>query len=513
MARALRLGTRASPLALAQSRLVASTLRDHHPGLDVVLVPIGTQGDRDQSTPLTQVQDPDFFSAELDEALLAGLVDFCVHSVKDLAGARPAGIVRAAVPVRENPRDVVVFRHTVMDRLRAGKPLRLGTSSARRQALVADFLPSALPAVGPAPRLACTPLRGAVDRRLARLKLPDDDANALDGVVLALAGLARLWNDAETRRLLEPLLADVRLMVLPLGPCPAAPGQGALAVECRADDHATLARLATLHDTATVDLLARESAAISTLPQALQAAGAATAVGHRTLGAVCFLRGAGPDGTGDEQVAWDVPSPPPAGAVPFDGIAWQRLCRRHYTDPGITWEQRPAVFVSYWHAAEPVTLPADARLWTSGTGSWRKLARRGLWVEGCGDQLGFASLRDTLACPVLGLPAMDQWTVLTYRGAVPGWQESGARRVYATYDIEPPAPGPELAAVEAAAGQATHLYWSSPDQFRALQGALAPGAHHACGAGKTLAVLQAAGVAAAPFPSGREWQQWLEGEA
>jgi hypothetical protein len=111
---------------------------------------------------------------------------------------------------------------------------------------------------------------------------------------------------------------------------------------------------------------------------------------------------------------------------------------------------------------------------------------------------------------VLGLPAFGEWTVLTYRGAVPGWQESGARRVYATYDIEPPAPGPELAAVEAAAGKATHFYWSSPDQFRALKHAVASDAHHACGAGKTLAVLKAAGIDATPFPGGREWQQWLE---
>src|SRR5690606_7774286 len=157
-------------------------------------------------------------------------------------------IALAALPAREDPRDVIVFRGDVIDRLRAGRPLRLGSSSTRRQANVADFLADALPATGAPPVLEFRPLRGAVDQRLARIGLAADDPAALDGVILALAGLSRLWNDHDGRKALEPLLAGVRFMVLPLSRCPAAAGQGILAIECRADDAATRALLRSLDD-------------------------------------------------------------------------------------------------------------------------------------------------------------------------------------------------------------------------------------------------------------------------
>src|SRR5690606_28107628 len=135
--------------------------------------------------PLSKAGDPDFFSAELDAVLLAGDVDVCVHSLKDLPPSRPSGIRLAAMPARDDPRDVVVFRPGVIDRLLAGAPLRLGSSSDRRQRNVADFLAEALPATGQSPVLDFHPLRGAVDQRLARLHLPVDEPAALDGVILA----------------------------------------------------------------------------------------------------------------------------------------------------------------------------------------------------------------------------------------------------------------------------------------------------------------------------------------
>jgi len=231
----LRLGTRGSLLAMAQSRLIAKALRDQNAGLRVDLVPVETHGDRDRQTPLSEVRDADFFSAELDAALIDGEVDFCVHSMKDLGNHRPAAICRAAIPTRENPRDVIVFRAEVIDRLDQNKPIRIGSSSRRRQTNVATFLAEALPQTT-RPSLQFQTLRGPVDERLQRIQIDPDQRDALDGVVLALAGLARLWRDADGRRSVTPLLENVRWMVLPLSACPTAPGQGALALECRRDD-------------------------------------------------------------------------------------------------------------------------------------------------------------------------------------------------------------------------------------------------------------------------------------
>jgi hydroxymethylbilane synthase len=504
VARPLRIGTRASPLALAQARLVAATLATH--GDAAELVTLTTRGDVDLATPLPDA-DPDFFSAELDAALLSGEVDACVHSLKDLPPERPAGIAQAAMHRRADPRDVVVFAPGIEARLREGAPLRIGCCSVRRRINVADFLPAALPAMGPPPQLDFGDLRGAVDRRLATLHRPAGDAARFDAVVLALAGLERLWNDAGTHDMAARLLAGTRLMVLPLTRCPAAAGQGILVVECRSRDIATRQRLVALHaaDAAAAWELEREALA------AVDADGApgvgATAVRHGTLGLVCHVRGQHRGSTVD-HLRWQAP-PRPAAARAFDGIGWQRLCTRRPVPSGFTAGARPAIFVAYWHAAEYMVLPTDARVWTSGPASWRQLAARGCWVEGCADQLGFADLVPTLATPVLQLPPLADWTAITYTSAVDGWRDSGIGRVLASYELVPPADGPALDGLRAAAAQATHFYWSSIEQYRALADVLPPTAHHACGAGKTLASLRAAGVDAVPFPGQREWREWL----
>ena len=155
-----------------------------------------------------------------------------------------------------------------------------------------------------------------------------------------------------------------------------------------------------------------------------------------------------------------------------------------------------------------MALPPDARLWVSGVESWRRLAAHGLWIEGCGDNLGFDAVVPTLAAPVLGLPPLREWTALTSTWATSGWTATGVGKVVATYEILPPAEA-EVAAIRAEAARATHCYWSSPEQFRAVGDALPEGIHHACGAGKTLSTLRGAGIDATPFPNGREWRKWL----
>ena len=231
----LRLGTRRSALAWAQSLWVAERIQALNPDTRVELIPIETRGDRITDRPLSQVEGKEFFSAEIDAALLAGDVDVTVHSLKDLSLERPPGIALAAIPQRENPRDVIVFRDDVTQRLQNRQSLRIGTSAPRRLENVPRFLARALPGDGNA-SIECVEIRGNVDTRLGRLHEPDGSARRLDGVVLAFAGLIRLWRDARPdggRERIQRLLQNVRWMVLPLTDCPSAPGQGALAVECR----------------------------------------------------------------------------------------------------------------------------------------------------------------------------------------------------------------------------------------------------------------------------------------
>jgi hydroxymethylbilane synthase len=206
----IRLGTRGSPLALAQARSVATVLGD------VELVPMRTEGDRLAEARLAVIGGKGLFVREIEEALLRGDIDFAVHSLKDLPAAPPPGLVLAAFPPRDDARDVLVGRRPVtLATLPHGA--RVGTSSPRRRALLLSLRPD----------LCVELLRGNVDTRLRKLA-----SEGWDAIVLAAAGLRRLGLAPEHCESLDP---EVFVPAV---------GQGVLALEARADDRVTLARLA-----------------------------------------------------------------------------------------------------------------------------------------------------------------------------------------------------------------------------------------------------------------------------
>ena len=232
---ALRLGTRASALATAQSGSVADLLRARL-GRDVELVPVTTEGDTSRA-PLAQIGGTGVFVSALREALLDGRIDLAVHSLKDLPTAPPAHITLAAVPTREDPRDVVVARDGLtLGELPVGS--RVGTGSPRRA--------SQLHALGMG--LDVADIRGNVDTRIGKVR-----SGAYDAVVLARAGLARLGRLDDATEVLDPL------QMLP------APGQGALAIECRDSDVDLLAELAELDEPRTRAAVEAERAVLATL--------------------------------------------------------------------------------------------------------------------------------------------------------------------------------------------------------------------------------------------------------
>jgi hydroxymethylbilane synthase len=231
----LRLGTRASALATTQSGLVADMVREQL-GREVELVEVSTEGDR-SAAPLATMGGTGVFVSALRDALLDGRVDVAVHSLKDLPTAPADGITLAAVPLREDPRDVVVARDGLtLGELPVGS--RLGTGSPRRV--------SQLEALGLG--LELQGIRGNVDTRIRKVR-----DGEVDAVVLARAGLARLGRLDEVTEVLDPL------QMLP------APGQGALAIECRSDDVDLVAALARLEDPATRAAVTAERAVLSAL--------------------------------------------------------------------------------------------------------------------------------------------------------------------------------------------------------------------------------------------------------
>ncbi len=238
--------TRPSALARWQTQWVISALQAAHPGLECVEKVITTQGDKILDKPLPEIGGKGLFTQELESELLAGAVHCAVHSLKDLPVENPAGLTVGCIPARAEVRDALICRSGFQPDRTGLKPVLqqlptgavVGTSSLRRAAQV----------LAQRPDVVIQSLRGNVDTRLRK---------ALDGqydaIILAGAGLTRLGLESHVT---EWLPLDVMLP---------APGQGALAVQCRADDESTLRLLAALEDESTRKAVIAERAFLSGL--------------------------------------------------------------------------------------------------------------------------------------------------------------------------------------------------------------------------------------------------------
>jgi hydroxymethylbilane synthase len=237
----LRIGTRGSPLARAQTALVVRALERAHPDLAepgaLEVAVIRTTGDRVTDRPLAELGGKGLFCKELEAALLEGRIDFAVHSVKDLPTWLPDGLVLAAVLPRGDPRDVLITRDGAgLDALPPSAVV--GTASLRRQAQL----------LARRPDVRVVPIRGNVETRLGKL-----GAGAVDATLLAQAGLERLGIAPAGARILRPEI------MLP------AVGQGAIGAECRAADAPTLAVLAAIDDPDSAACIGAERALLAAL--------------------------------------------------------------------------------------------------------------------------------------------------------------------------------------------------------------------------------------------------------
>ncbi|AKU98522.1 Porphobilinogen deaminase [Labilithrix luteola] len=226
----LTYATRRSALALAQCRAFVARLKLAHPDLELVEEQVVTTGDKIQDRPLSEVGGKGLFVKEIEEALLSNRADIAVHSIKDVPGVLPDGLLIACIPAREDARDVLVCpRFGSLEGLPKGA--KVGTSSLRRMVNLHAARPD----------LSILPMRGNVDTRLRKL-----EEGEFDAIVLARAGLVRLGLENRATAILPPEIS------LP------AVGQGALGIECRADDAKTRALLAALHDEPTSRCVAAE---------------------------------------------------------------------------------------------------------------------------------------------------------------------------------------------------------------------------------------------------------------
>jgi len=290
----IRLATRGSALALAQVELATAALRAYQPDIEVEVVEVSTKGDQDRETSLRLLGGQGIFVGAVREAVFDGLADAAVHSLKDVPTTAAEGLVLAALLERGDPRDIFVGRD---GRRLAELPegARVGTSASRRVAILRALRPD----------LVAAEIRGNVDTRIAKV-----NSGEYDGAILAAAGLERLGRLGEASQLFE---AEAFLP---------SPGQGVIALECRADDEPTRTLLAALDHAASRAAAEGERGVLAALGTGCDLAVGAYGQIQGDLLTVRAMVGGDRDGT--EPVFGDVTGPVKSGEALGQGLG-QRL--------------------------------------------------------------------------------------------------------------------------------------------------------------------------------------------
>lgn len=492
----LTIASRRSDLARIQAYQVGKALRDAHPQIEIDYSFHESLGDKNLSDPLWKMPEKGVFTQDFREGLLRGDFDLVVHSWKDLAiEVDPETEIAATLP-RADARDLLLVRKDRWAQVEASGVLTILTSSPRRAYNLDSFLRVALPVN--LTDLNFVNVRGNVPTRVRKLLQSD-----VDGLIVAKAALDRLLEAPnvgtdsfdETRRELRAALFHCRWMVLPLRENPSAPAQGALAVEIsrKRDDMRDL--LAAVNCPDTFRVVERERAILRSYGGGChQKIGAS--VLHRTFGEITFLRGLTDDGHVLDNVSLQPAKPRMARADKSE--MWP------LAGADVNWFERepvsvtlPADINALWIAKADALpddwpVPSNQLVWASGIQTWKRLARRGVWVNGSAESLGEneATRIETLANTEL------RWMKLTHED---GYAE-GELPVLATYRLTPRDENFDLKGKR-------YFFWKSGSGFEhALRrNPWLKEMNHFCGPGNTQRILERYGIEPHVFLDHGQW--------
>ncbi len=397
-----KIGTRGSLLALTQCGQVKDQL-ERLTGDTFELVVIKTQGDMIQNAPLWQLDGKDFFTKELDEALIKGDIDLVVHSYKDLGSVRPEEITLAAVTKRSFAHDILLIKNETINLIKNRTEFTVGTSSPRRivnlEAKLSEFLPKGKNVV-----VKTKMLRGNVNTRIQKLRDGEYDA-----IVLAMPGIERLAMTPSSRATLKDLLEGINFMILPQSIFPSSASQGALGIECakiRLDGGALLSKLKLMEDSETVEEVSRERKAFNEY-----GGGCHLAVGinvkkisrgensfylHNHQG---FL-----DGKQVELYALEGRTLPAFITPPktFNGHPSndQLITKKNIN---VTLDPNLDLYITSKYCLEALSNVKPKSLWAAGSKTMKDLASLGLWVNGTADSIGDDEIRNLRSSQAISL--------------------------------------------------------------------------------------------------------------
>ncbi len=451
-----------------------------------------------QDIPLQTVEGTDFFTADLYRGLAAGEADIAVHSLKDMSAEHFFGENIFALVEREDTRDVAIFNKDVQDKISSGKTLVIGTCSPRREEMAIDFLSRALPSVNGHVSISVKPIRGNVDSRLRKLH-----SGEYDGTILATAGLNRLLASVADQQIISSLLADKKIMILPLIECVPAPCQGAIVAECLPVNKEAVEILQAINiDTLMADCISEKKTASVFGRGCVQKFG----VTSLNLGDKKYGYAAGKDQQDQDINQWiGLPEISMKDDRIFSSTDYMANFFSYIYNDAFVKIDSPVVFIANYkaiHNKRIQDLIIEKRVWASGTKTWYELARKGVWVEGCADALGLESLLPVFQMPLVNIKK-SQITIITHHKAAIHWLEKGWHAVPA-YTLQ----AKTDESMQEKIRDAGFIFWTSFGQFELYGSDTKSGAIHASPFGETSERLRQSGIEPIIFPTIKSFHSW-----
>lgn len=523
MPKKYKIGTRGSLLALTQAGQTKKEL-ENITGDEFELIPIKTQGDLNTTTPLWQMEGQNFFTKELDYALLNKEVDLVIHSYKDLGSVRPEGLKLAATTRRSYAQDVLLIRRDLLPKIKNKKEFLVGTSSPRRISNITKYLQNYLPGRSLDLKITTADLRGNVNTRVK--KLID---GKYDAIVLALAGLERLAKSPESRKEMMEMIPELTFMVLPQSVFPSAASQGALAIELlesRDDSEELLNKIKKIRDEKTYQEVKRERKAFNDYGGGCHLA---VGINVKKVGDNFFhihegeiegerisnriLESDTKSEHNKEDLFDSIFIGLPKEKIPtsFNGYsvcADQLIKKSSLLDKALPKESANFFIASAYSIPQFENIYAGGTLWSSGTKTMRELVNKGLWVHGSSDSMGEGELKILAESQFLRLmePEMEslEWKILTNKDS-----EYSLGKIISGYKRELLSTDPQF---DKKVRETKIFYWASFYQYQQYIQKFPEieSRNHFCGLGKTLNHFLNASIKVNPQSSIEDMKKFLK---
>ncbi len=491
---------RGSWLSLAQAHLFIKKVNAFFPHIKLGIKIVETAGDREQSMPLHLVEGKDFFTKEIQQTLNRNEADFAIHSMKDVSSLDFFNEGHYAVFDRELLQDVAIFNASVITKLQKGETVIIGTSSPRRSNMATAFLQKALPQFNNAvANVEAVSIRGNVDTRLQKLH-----DGQYDGIILAAAGLNRLLQYEPAKQKVNELLKDKKIMLLPLFECPPAAGQGAVVAETQKDNADGIIILKAIADTQLTEAIRKERVYAGRYGYGCSQP---FGVFHLNTPAVAFTYASGSSDNAGNFTEWDFDvALSLKDKTLFSSADYMKsFFEYNYVDDAKVDEHAAAVFISSYKVVHNDALKKqieNKRVWASGTKTWYDLAKKGIWVEGAADGLGFHFLLPVFKSPLINIDA-NSIQIITNKNSIQHWVDDGFNAAY-TYGLK----GNLSKEIKDKIASADIIFWTSYQQYELCKEIIKKEVQHVCASGKTATLLQAQGLQPVIFPTIKSFIDW-----